>query len=475
MLRNCPLFFAALCLFAITSCSDENQGCTDPTATNYSLEATEEDGSCVYPNTEEFTITENGTIVTVAGKTDVDFTFTADKIWLMKAFVYVRDGATLTVEPGTVIKGDKSSKASLIIERGAKINAVGTQVAPIVFTSSQPVGQRSYGDWGGLILCGNAAVNLPGGEGYVEGGVGSLYGGNVENDNSGKLKYSRIEFAGIPFQPNTEINGLTLAAVGSETEIEFIQVSYCGDDSYEWFGGNVNARHLVSFRGWDDDFDTDNGYSGKLQYLVALRDPQVADASGSSGFESDNNPEGNSTSPFTTPVFSNVSLFGPLAIAGTPYNTQHNSGMHLRRNTKLRVHNTVVAGFPFGIQVQHNFTETNAENDDLRVRGTIVTGCENPLNPADLFSTFAPYDWFFTSAYNNDTLATNDELQLADPFNLQSPDFMPTGSSPLLSGAVFTHPDLQDAFFEQVNFIGAFGTDDWTEGWTNWDPQNTVY
>ncbi|MBL0097824.1 MAG: T9SS C-terminal target domain-containing protein, partial [Bacteroidetes bacterium] len=214
-----------------------------------------------------FTLTtlSDGTIQ-VEGTTNQSITWDSSKTYLVKGFVYVDQGGVLNIQPGTVIKGDKASKGSLIIKRGGKINAVGTAAFPIVFTSSQAIGTRNPGDWGGIIICGNSPINLPNSEGQIEGGPDALYGGTVANDNSGALKYVRIEYAGIPFQPNQEINGLTLGGVGSATEIDYIQISYSGDDAYEMFGGNVNLKHIISFKTTDDDLDTDNGYSGKIQF-----------------------------------------------------------------------------------------------------------------------------------------------------------------------------------------------------------------
>ena len=166
--------------------------------------------------------------------------------------------------------------------------------------------RRSYGDWGGLVLCGNAPTNKHdsgAGVGIAEGGIGSLYGGPDGADNSGVLQYVRIEFPGIGLTAvaNSEINGLTLYAVGSGTTIDHIQVSYSGDDSYEWFGGTVNCKYLVALRGWDDEWDTDNGYSGKVQFYVSLRDPAIADQSTSNGFESDNDADGSTLTPLPLP------------------------------------------------------------------------------------------------------------------------------------------------------------------------------
>lgn len=239
-----------------------------------------------------------------------DMTLKATDNNLLRGFVYVTKGATLTIEPGTVIKGEKATKGSLIVEPGGKIIAEGTAEKPIVFTSDQVAGSRAYGDWGGLILCGNAPVNAN--EPQIEGGPRTVYGGGDPEDNSGVVKYVRIEFAGYPLEPNKEINGLTCGGVGSGTTLEYIQVSFCGDDSYEWFGGTVNAKHLIAYKGWDDEFDTDYGYSGKLQFLLGVRDPKVADTSKSNGFESDNDANGSGNEPLTNPIFSNVTLIGPF-------------------------------------------------------------------------------------------------------------------------------------------------------------------
>lgn len=452
----------------------KKEGCTDPAALNYDPSADKDNGSCEYATIERFTVTDlGGGVMQVQGSTNQDFTFTSDKKWLVNGFLNVKAPATLTVQAGTIVKGDKDSKGTVIINRGAKIDAVGTASQPIVFTSNQPVGQRSFGDWGGIIIAGNAPVNLPGGEGVVEGGTGTLFGGTNVNDNSGKLRFVRIEFSGIPFQPNQEINGLTLGGVGRGTEIDHIQVSYCGDDSYEMFGGSVDVKYIVSFRSWDDDFDMDNGYTGKVQFAVALRDPQIADQSGSNGFEHDNDGQGTTSTPLTSPILSNVSVFGPLATPGTPFNDQHKRAMHLRRNTRTKVFNSVFAGHPTGLLIDGSGCEAAATNGELKVKNCVMAGMTS------FFAVASGSSWncegFYTSN-DNTTYGTNTELGVVDAFNLLSPNFTLTGSSPLLTGASFADASLSgDSFFEVVSFRGAFGAQNWTEGWCNWDPQNTPY
>jgi hypothetical protein len=284
--------------------------------------------------------------VVVSGNITANTTWTSNNTYLLNGFVYVKSGATLTIEPGTVIYGDKASKGALIIEQGAKIIADGTATQPIVFTSALPAGQRSYGDWGGLIICGRAPINVPGGTATIEGGVGSVYGGSDPNDSSGIIRYVRIEFPGIAFQPNNEINGLTLGGVGSGTIIDYVQVSYAGDDGFEFFGGTVNAKHLISLRSLDDDFDTDFGYSGKIQYAVCLRDPQAADVSASRGFESDNDASGTTNTPKTSPLSSNVTLVGPKVTNADAVNSNYRRALHLRRNTETSLYNSIVMGWP---------------------------------------------------------------------------------------------------------------------------------
>ena len=183
----------------------------------------------------------------------------------------------------------------MIITRGAKIEAVGTVDKPIVFTSNMAAGARDRGDWGGLILLGKAKNNKGNSvpiEGISDATDKGKHGGTDDADNSGTLKYVRVEYAGIPLSPDNEINGVTFGSVGSGTTVDYVQVYRSGDDAFEWFGGSVNAKHLLAVGTWDDDFDTDNGYSGKIQFAIAQRIHSIADVSGSNGFESDNDSNG---------------------------------------------------------------------------------------------------------------------------------------------------------------------------------------
>jgi hypothetical protein len=444
------------------------EGCTDPTATNYDPHA-DKDCCC------EYAAPTPSNTIEVTEAISVNTTWTNTHTYLLKGFIYVNDGATLTIEPGTIIKGDKPTKGTLIVRRGGKLMAEGTIDRPIIFTSNQPPGSRDYGDWGGIIICGRAPHNQPS-DPTIEGGPDAQYGGNDPDDNSGTLRYVRIEFPGVAFQPNQEINGLTMASVGRGTTIDHVQVSYCGDDSYEWFGGTVNARYLIAFRGWDDDFDQDFGWQGKVQFALGLRDPNIADQSSSNGFECDNDAAGNSAAPYSQGTWSNVTLIGPKADVGTSINPLYARALHLRRNTRTRVYNSVFAGYPVGLYIDGNSTQTNADNGDLQFRNNVLAGMDNPLaTPAgQQWDQATITAWFHTVGWNNTILGSNDELGLIAPFDLGHPDPRPNSGAALLSGAEFSGP-LTDGFFDPVPFRGAFGATDWTAGWTNWDPQHTSY
>jgi hypothetical protein len=415
--------------------------------------------------------------VILEGEIKANRTLLAREKYLLKGFVVVKSGSTLTIEPGTVIMGDKASTGTLIVERGAKIEANGTATNPIVFTSAQPKGQRSYGDWGGIVVLGEAPTNKPT-DTQVE-GVPYAYGGANAAASSGTLRYVRIEFPGVAITPNNEINGLTMAGVGSGTKIEYVQISYSGDDAFEWFGGNVNAKYLVAHRTWDDDFDTDFGFSGKVQFGVALRDPKINDQSASNGFESDNDAQGTTASPKTSPVFSNITVVGPYGRAGvTDFGNdgQWGRAMHIRRNSAKSVFNALFMGYKEGFRLDGTTTLANHTSGEAEMKGVILAGMTSKALAGQGGVTDAQAQEVFNKAGNGNTiLADYSTLNLnANFFNLAAPNFLPGTGSPLLTGANFTGK-AADSFFEKVTFRGAFGTGNWTQGWTNFDPQNTDY
>ena len=311
------------------------------------------------------------------------------------------------------------------------------------------------------------------------------YGGTDDNDNSGVLQFVRIEFPGIPLTStaNSEINGLTLYSVGKATVIDHIQVSYSGDDSFEWFGGNVNAKYLVALGGLDDGFDTDNGFSGKIQFGLILQDPLKSDQSGSNAFESDNDADGSLLTPVTSPVFSNVTAIGPLAVTATlPAETKHEKALHLRRGTMTSVYNSVFVGFPQGLSIdgQKGNAPTRADQNELQIENTILAGMttlyvEKTGTVAVPYTVAQHQSYFTATARNNTDNMTMAEITGAGLINLTSPVLIPQAGSPLLTGASFTNARLSDTFFTITTYRGAFGTENWTSGWCNWNPQNSVY
>lgn len=452
------------------------------------ITATSAENSSLSATCEVLVVPSTGQVITVSGDITADTKFYAQAKYMLSGFVYVKNNAILTIEPGTVIKGVANTKAALIIERGSKIMAAGTADKPIVFTSDKPAGQRNSGDWGGLVICGKAQTNKHdngAGVGIAEGGILSEYGGTDNNDNSGVLQYVRIEFPGIPLTStaNSEINGLTLYSVGNGTVIDHIQVSFSGDDSFEWFGGNVNVKYLVAFRGLDDDLDTDNGFSGKVQFAFGLRDPNKSDQSGSNGFESDNDADGSLLTPLTSPLFSNVTVYGPLTVTSTlPSGHMFQKSMHLRRGTMTSIYNSVLVGYPEGLQIdgQKGNAPSRADANELQIENSVLAGMT--VNYVERTGTVAtPYTveqhiaYFQSASRNNVDNMTIADVIGASLINLTSPNLLPATGSPLLTGASFTNPRLTDSFFTAVTFRGAFGTTNWTSGWCNWDPQNTVY
>jgi hypothetical protein len=291
---------------------------------------------------------------TLTGNINTTTTLTADKVWTLKGYVYVTDGAKLIIQPGTTIVSDISEKGALCIERGAQIIAEGTATKPIIFTSGKIAGERTPGDWGGIVILGRAKTNRTS-EPTIEGGIGRPYGGTNDLDNSGVLKYVRIEYAGIAAMPNSEINALTLGGVGSGTIIENVQTIYANDDAFEFFGGTVNAKNLYAFATADDDFDFDFGYTGTITNGVSKRDPQFVDnGDAGNGVECDNDGTGSTAQPYTHPKLFNMILVGPNVSTAL---ANHNLGLRFRRATQFTMKNSVIWGWmKGGLSLESNET-----------------------------------------------------------------------------------------------------------------------
>jgi PKD repeat protein len=436
---------------------------------------------------------------TIAGNIDANTTLFSDTIYTLEGYVYVKNNATLTIQPGTIIKGKSGTKATLIITRNGMINANGTPTRPIVFTSDKAINARSKGDWGGIVILGKAKINRPtdcstcpgatvaaseaGIQAAVEGDVDNtngdaLYGGNDDNHNAGIMRFVRIEFAGTVITPGNEINGLTMGGVGKATQINNIQVSFADDDGFEWFGGTVDAKNLVSFRNVDDDFDTDFGYTGKVQFGIALRDSLLYDIGTgptTNGFESDNDGSGTEAQPFTEPTFSNMTILGPLA-NGTAltYSNSFQNGARLRRNTSTSIFNSVFMGWNDALFIDGARSVNKHQNDTLLYKNNILAGNIRAVNASTSGGSNPTATRAKIFANANDSIASSAGI-LADPFNYLNPNFTPAAGSPALTGASFTGAKISDGFFNTTNYRGAMGSENWTSCWCNFNPNTANY
>ena len=443
-------------------------------------------------------------LIVVEGKITSSITWTANYQYLLIGKVEVITGTVLTIEPGTIIKGDKKSMGRLLVN--GKIIAQGTFDKPIVFTSNQEKGARDYGDWGGIEINGLTDV------------------GNSQhlNDNSGTLTYVRIEFAGGYVGLGNRYDGLALHKVGKGTKLENIQVSFCGGKAYNWASGNVNAKYLISFRTYDHDFSETtyypgdgsifNNFSGNVQYALALRDPYIAPGTQADCI---------SSSGGGTALFSNftcvggqlltraaaIPILGDIIIqTGNPGNGR---GVHIA-NSSISVYNSVFVGswlaglslegyysildfenIPRGVphEFRDNFFAGTApalsnvrggtfsfENVSAKVSGFETAG----TTQMDAFTTYRNQE-FQMNLQPNPGQPVFDELVLSGltTFSkITAPDVLPGAGSPLLGAAHFTIDSKagNEPFFDKtVTFAGAFGTEDWTKGWANWDPQFADY
>jgi hypothetical protein len=348
---------------------------------------------------------------TLTGNITSTTTLTSDKEWVLKGYVYVTDGAKLIIQPGTVIKSDISEKGALCIERGSQIIAEGTAAKPIVFTSGRPAGERTPGDWGGIVILGRAKTNRTS-EPTIEGGIGRPYGGTNDLDNSGVLKYVRIEYAGIAAMPNSEINALTLGGVGSATIIENVQTIYANDDAFEFFGGTVNAKNLYAYGTADDDYDFDFGYRGKVSFSVSKRDPQFVDnGDAGNGVECDNDGTGSSAEPFTRPILDNMILVGPNDATSL---SNHNLAMRWRRATQFEVYNSTIIGYmKGGFSMESNETAQFYKDGVSKFQNNKI-GSFNSLNFISRATTIITSDVVKTKALsegNTEIILTNSEIE----------------------------------------------------------------
>jgi len=385
--------------------------------------------------------------MTVSADITSNTTWTTGTIVLLQNKIYVKNNAVLTIQAGVIIRGDKATQGTLLITKSSKIIAQGTSSNPIIFTSSEAAGSRAEGDWGGVVILGNAKNNQPGGIANIEGIVVSAeseYGGTNDQDSSGVFSYVRIEFPGIAFIPNKEINGLTFGSVGSKTKIDHVQVSFSGDDSYEWFGGTVDAKYLIAFRGTDDDFDTDYGFSGRIQFGLIVRDPDLFDAAGdSNGFESDNDATGTANFPRTQAIFSNITSIGPKrnGTVTLPVGEKFERAFYIRRNSSISVFNSIAASWEKGIYLKDAGTVDNfAINDSAVFANNLIASDISKAITTDANASLLMYSTIFSEDNSDSTKATT-AISWVNGFPAalsSTPDYRLQSSSVAATGASFT-------------------------------------
>ncbi|MBN9297374.1 MAG: hypothetical protein J0I41_10200 [Filimonas sp.] len=418
-----------------------------------------------------------------------DLTLDKDTLWYLNGPTYVTNGAKLTIEAGSFIKGKRKVNVTnnypsfLMVTRGSQLIANGTDDAPIVFTSEQPAGSRNKGDWGGIVLLGNGHTNsgVMEIEGIQQGYVTSFnlpfpstieYGDNTDEDNSGSLKYVRIEFAGDVITEGNELNGLTLGAVGYLTTLEHIQVSNGADDGFEFFGGAVNAKYLVSFGNDDDDLDFDQGYQGSIQFAVAVKNPALGFSSSPNGIESNN-----ITSPVvvtdpsrkTRPILSNLTILGTNTTPAPPSGV----GTLFRVNSDYVLRNSIIGGFNTGSTL---LTASVDEYYNNIVHGFTTSYAPTSFPPAMNVTAFVSSN-------------TNNDLLLVDPFTLSAPDFRYVddpfvGTSPAgtvgtnFTSLTVTHPGGALSAFTSTAYVGAFPSQNdarWDDTWASYSPNANTY
>jgi hypothetical protein len=415
--------------------------------------------------------------INVTSDITANTTWTNDNVYVLFGDIFVKNNATLTIQPGTIIRGDKTTLSRLVVTTSGWIIAQGTPDQPIVFTSNQPAGTRKRADWAGVAILGTDTINTLSGGLPVQkrlecGNTADYdYGGSDAGDSSGVFSYVRIEYAGYVCGSNTELNSLTLGGVGSRTKIDHVMVSFGQDDGFELFGGSASGSHLISFGSRDDDFDTDDGWYGNIQYGLVVRVDTIADTDPINAFESDNDANGSANLPLTRGVFSNITIVGQYP---TTSSTAAGTGWaaRLRRNTAQSIFNSVWLGYYKGLRIENTSTQANYTNGLMEFKNNVIAG-----------SKLAAWETSFDSAVlalpvNANTVYggnANDFVQLVQPFNANPSllDFRPTAGSPLNSGASFSSAKLSS--FQSTNFRGAFGADNWASCWTEFTPDDENY
>lgn len=398
-------------------------------------------------------------IETLTGNLATNRSLSADKAYLLRSAVFVQSGATLTIEPGTVLFGERSSIGTLIVAQGGRLVANGTHMQPIIMTSDQPVGSRARSDWGGLILNGRAPINRPGGIGTGEGNTGN-FGGTDAEDSSGSLRFVRVEFAGREFSPDNELNGIAFQGTGRGTQVDYIQVLRNKDDGVEFFGGTTNAKHVLLVANADDSLDWTDGWTGNAQFVVAIHSGEDAD----NGIEADNLEANNDALPRSMPTIYNATFVGDPARGG-----ESNNGIVLRHGTAGNFHNFIVTGYKkSSVAIRGAVSLNQAASGALVFDNSVVysrAGDFERNSDGSLKADAVATRDFLTQSMKNNQVGV-DPL-LVDPFNLDRPNVEPQQGSPALDTRYVKTPPDNGFFDTDVDYIGGVDPgDNWVlSGW----------
>ncbi|XQW84047.1 hypothetical protein ACOYR1_12970 [Thalassotalea piscium] len=395
----------------------------------------------------------------ISGKITSDLTLTANNIYALNGAVFVGEdkanSAILTIEAGTMIYG-RSGSDYLVVSRDSQIQANGSATKPITFTSQQDItgGETASGQWGGIVLLGNAKSNKCPSDGsdcalQVEGVEdGAVFGGTDDTDSSGTLRYVVVKHAGYEIAPDNELNGITFGGVGSGTKVEFIQVHDNADDGIEFFGGTVNAKYVVLTANKDDSVDWDNGFRGNLQYVLVKH--AAEDGEANRAIEADNDGSTPNKLPQSNPTIANMTIIGN----GFDSADKDSEGIYLREGTKAQFRNFVVTGYAgMGecFEMEAGLTVDQAIVGDTSITNSVFACGENFKNTADSGSAAFDLGAWVTGQDANSTA---------------------TGMTEVVDGIYTTDTTAPydftgNAFFDNADHIGAVSaTNDWTAGWT---------
>jgi len=441
-------------------------------------------------------VPEEKQTVVLSGDITSNTDFDAKNDYLLKGKVYVKNGAILTIPQGVTVTVEPNSsvddKSALIVTSGSKLNINGTADEPVLFTSA--ASSKAAGDWIGIIVLGKASTNGEGGKLHVSGlpsTADTEFGGSTDNDNSGSIKYLRLEYAG-GLNPAMETewaldkaSGLSLNGVGSGTVLEHVMVKYSNDDAFQFVGGTVNGKYLVAYNNGDDNFDFDRGYRGNLQFLVSYRSLPSKVAIRANGLESLNDMDASDAKPYTRPVISNMTIVGPSE--DQPL-TDQSQGIYIRRNTRFVVENSIIAGYsngglmmcpktrPLLVKNQGSVFKFNVVNSDDAARAfTYDNGPTGIIIVADpeveewaIQSTAGAME--VPSLNRNVVIKQAADLKIKTLYASAGPDLSLADGSVALTGANFDDADLSS--LEKVTYRGAVSsTNNWTaaNAWLNWN------